>query len=98
MKRLSFIKRDKIYLFCKNIIIKRPSDKLDFKKFGPFIIIYKILEFNYKLSLLKTMQIHPIFYISLFKLVSKSAEIQKGKIEVVFYQEYEVEIIFNEQR
>jgi len=55
MKRLSFEKGNKMYLFCKNIITKQPNDKLDFKKFGLFIIIYKILEFNYKLSLFKTM-------------------------------------------
>ncbi len=39
MKRPSFEKGSKMYLFCKNIIIKRLNDKLDFKKFGPFIII-----------------------------------------------------------
>ncbi len=55
MKEPSFEKRSKIYLFYKNIIIKRPNDKLDFKKFRPFIIIYKILEYNYKLSLFKTI-------------------------------------------
>ncbi len=75
MKRLSFEKRDKMYLFYKNIIIKRPNNKLDFKKFRPFIIIHKILESNYKLSLSKIIQIYPIFYISLFEPVSKSTEI-----------------------
>ena len=39
MKRLSFEKGSKMYLLCKNIIIKRSNDKLDFKKFGLFIII-----------------------------------------------------------
>ncbi len=53
MKRLSFKKRDKIYLFYKNITIKRPNNKLDFKKLRFFIIVYKILEFNYKLLLSK---------------------------------------------
>ncbi len=55
MKRLSFKKKDKVYLLYKNIIIKRPNDKLDFKKFGFFIIAYKILEYNYELSLFKTI-------------------------------------------
>ncbi len=32
MKGLSFEKGDKMYLFCKNIIIKQPNNKLDFKK------------------------------------------------------------------
>ncbi len=39
IKGLSFEKRNKVYLFYKNIIIKRPNDKLDFKKFGLFTII-----------------------------------------------------------
>ncbi len=39
IKRLFFEKRGKMYLFYKNIIIKQPNDKLDFKKLGPFIII-----------------------------------------------------------
>jgi len=75
MKRLSFEKRSKVYLFRKNIIIKRSNNKLDFKKFRPFTIIQKISENNYKLSLLKTMQIHFIFHISLFEPILKSAEI-----------------------
>ncbi len=53
MKRPSFEKGDKVYLLYKNITIKRLNDKLDFKKFEPFIIVYKILEYNYKLLLLK---------------------------------------------
>ncbi len=55
IKKPSFEERNKIYLLCKNIIIKQPNNKLDFKKFGPFIIIYKISEFNYELLLFKTM-------------------------------------------
>src|SRR6266699_5505974 len=34
MKRPFFEERGKMYLFCKNIIIKRLNNKLDFKKFG----------------------------------------------------------------
>ncbi len=55
MKKLSFKKRNKMYLFYKNITIKQPNNKLDFKKLGPFIITYKISEFNYELSLFKTI-------------------------------------------
>src|SRR6266566_1448149 len=49
MKGLSFEKGGKVYLLCKNIIIKRSNDKLNFKKFGRFIIIRKILKNNYEL-------------------------------------------------
>ncbi len=55
MKEPSFKERNKVYLLYKNIIIKRSNDKLNFKKFGPFTIVRKILENNYKLLLSKTM-------------------------------------------
>jgi len=55
IKGLSFEEGDKVYLFYKNIIIKRLNNKLDFKKFGFFIIIQKILKNNYKLLLFKTL-------------------------------------------
>ncbi len=97
MKRLSFKEKSKVYLLYKNIIIKQSNDKLDFKKFKLFIIIQKNLKFNYKLSLFKIIQIYLIFYISLFEPISKSAEIQKRKIEVIFYQEYKVKTIFKER-
>ncbi len=74
MKGLSLKEGDKMYLLCKNIIIKRPNDKLDFKKLGPFVISRKISDSNYKLSLLKIMKIHPIFYISLFEPIPKSVK------------------------
>ncbi len=55
MKRPSFKKGGKTYLLYKNIIIKRPNNKLDFKKLGLFIIVRKISKFNYKLLLSKTI-------------------------------------------
>jgi len=39
IKGPSFEKGDKVYLFHKNIVTKRPNDKLDFKKFRLFIIV-----------------------------------------------------------
>jgi hypothetical protein len=75
MKGLSLKKGDKAYLLYKNITIKRPNDKLDFKKLGPFVINKKISGNNYELSLPKTIRIHPIFYISLFEPIPKSAQL-----------------------
>ncbi len=75
MKELSFKEENKTNLFYKNIIIKRSNYKLNFKKFKIFIIIYKILKYNYKLLLFKTIQIYLIFYISLFELILESVEI-----------------------
>jgi hypothetical protein len=58
---------DKVYLLRKNITIKRPSDKLDYKKLGPFKIAKIKSLVNYRLKLLKTIKIHPVFYVSLLK-------------------------------
>ena len=98
MKGPSLKEGDKAYLLRKNITTKRPSDKLDFKKLGPFVISRKISENNYELSLPKTMRIHPIFHISLLEPAPKSAQPQKGRIEIAPNQEYEVEAILNERR
>jgi hypothetical protein len=62
-------KRDKIYLIQRNIQIKQPSTKLDHKKLRLFKIKRIIIPVNYKLVLPKTMNIYPVFHISLLELV-----------------------------
>jgi hypothetical protein len=64
-----FKKRDKIYLIRQNIQTKRPSIKLDYKKLRLFKIKKIIGLINYELVLPKTMNIYPVFYISLLELV-----------------------------
>ena len=59
---------DKVYLLRKNVATKRPSDKLDHKKLGPFEIAEVRSPVNYRLKLPKTIKIHPVFYISLLEL------------------------------
>ena len=61
---------DKVYLSARNLRTKRPSEKLDFKKLGLFVIEEKISTSNYRLSLLDTMKVYTnVFYISLLELV-----------------------------
>jgi hypothetical protein len=64
-----FKKRNKIYLIRRNIQTKRPNTKLDHKKLGLFKIKRIIGPVNYKLVLPKTINIHPVFYISFLELV-----------------------------
>jgi hypothetical protein len=66
-------KRDKVYLLRQNINTKRPSDKLDHKKLEPFKISKIIEPVNYHLELPKTINIHPIFHISLLEPVPPGA-------------------------
>ena len=65
---------DKVYLLVRNLYIKRPSEKLDFKKLGLFVIEEKISTSNYRLSLLDTIKVRTnVFYISLLELVPPNA-------------------------
>jgi hypothetical protein len=60
--------RNKIYLIQRNIQTKQPSTKLDHKKLGLFKIKRIIGLVNYKLVLPKTINIYPVFHISLLEL------------------------------
>jgi hypothetical protein len=92
----SLQKGNKVYLLRKNIKTKRPSNKLDFKKLGPFEILEKIGDVNFKLRLPKTSRLHPIFHISLLEPapldVPNSEEEVQPENEL---QEYEVEEILD---
>jgi hypothetical protein len=67
LKRSRFREGDLVYLLRRNIKIIRPSDKLNYKKFGPFKIKRNIKNISYKLHLLPIIKIYPIFHISLLK-------------------------------
>ncbi len=58
---------EKVYLLRKNVQTKRPSNKLDHKKLGLFEIKTKLRPVIYKLKLPKTIEIYPVFYISLLE-------------------------------
>jgi hypothetical protein len=62
-------KRNRVYLIRRNIQTKQPSTKLDHKKLGPFKIKRITGLVNYKLVLPRTINIHPVFHISLLELV-----------------------------
>ena len=86
-------KGDKVYLLRRNIKTKRPSDKLDHRKLGPFKISEVKGPVNYKLELPRTMNIHNVFHISLLEPAPKGAPpAPKTEIEPVNPNaEYEVE-------
>jgi hypothetical protein len=88
---------DKVYLIRRNIQIKQPNTKLDHKKLGLFKIKRIIGPVNYKLVLPKTMNIYPVFYISLLELVLLGVlPAPVTEIELVNPNiEYEVEAILD---
>ena len=91
---------DRVYLLRKNIKTKRPSDKLDHRKLGPFRIDKKVGTVSYRLLLPRTMNIYPVFHISLLEPAPKGAppapitEIQPVNPNA----EYEVEKILDCQQ
>jgi hypothetical protein len=62
-----------VYLLRKHIKTKRPSDKLDHTKLGPFKIHQKLGPVTYKLELPPGMRIHPVFHVSLLEPAPKGA-------------------------
>jgi hypothetical protein len=62
-----FREGDLVYLIRRNIKTTKPSDKLDYKKFGPFKVKRNVKNISYKLYFLFTIRIYPIFHISLLE-------------------------------
>jgi hypothetical protein len=75
LERPRFREGDLVYLLRRNIKTTRFSDKLNYKKFGPFKIKRNIKDISYKLYLLFTIRIYPVFYISLLKLADSDTPI-----------------------
>jgi hypothetical protein len=70
-----FERGDIVYLILRNLRTKRPSQKLDFKKVGPFRIEEKVSSNNYRLSLLATIKLRTnVFHISLLEPAPKNAK------------------------
>jgi hypothetical protein len=67
----NFALGSRVWLLCHYIYTTRPSQKLDFKRLGPFKISQKISPYTYKLKLPPSMKIYPVFYISLLKLLAE---------------------------
>ncbi|CAG8812119.1 6242_t:CDS:1, partial [Racocetra persica] len=81
---------------------KRVSKKLITKLIGPFKIVQKISAVTYRLKLLETLCIHPVFYISLLKPYYPSEfrdEVRKEhpKIATEDPEKHEVEAILDKR-
>ncbi|KAK6224224.1 reverse transcriptase domain protein [Colletotrichum tabaci] len=91
----SFEEGDSAYLIRRNIKTKRPSDKLDYKKLGPFEITQKISDVNFKLKLPDTMKVHPVFHIALLEPAPRGSHTEDCIIVETHEPEYEVERIID---
>jgi hypothetical protein len=71
---------DMVYLLRRNIKTKRPSNKLDHTKLGPYRIEKKQGPVTYRLKMPKEMRIHPVFHISLLEPAPRNA--RPGPVEI----------------
>ena len=67
----SYQVRDQVWLNSRNIRAQRPSRKLDNKWIGPFKVLELIGKRACRLELPKTLQIHPVFHVSLLRLAAQ---------------------------
>jgi hypothetical protein len=92
--------KDKIYLIQQNIQTKQLNTKLDYKKLGLFKIKKIIGLVNYKLVLPKTINIYPVFHISLLEPILLEVLLAPvTEIELVnFNMEYKIEEILDHKQ
>jgi hypothetical protein len=60
-----FKKGDLVWLEAKNIHQKRPNKKLSDRRLGPFEVLEKTGDVNYRLKLPPKYKIHPVFHVEL---------------------------------
>jgi hypothetical protein len=58
---------DKVWLLRRNLKTRRPSDKRDYRRLGPFRVSKQVNEVAYMLDLPSSMKIHPVFHLSLLE-------------------------------
>jgi len=63
---------DKVWLLRRNLKTRRPSDKLDYRRLGPFRVSKQVNEVAYRLDLPSSMKIHPVFHVSLLEPYKES--------------------------
>jgi Chromo (CHRromatin Organisation MOdifier) domain len=86
----------KVYLSRKNIPTKRPSNKLDTLRIGPFEIVEKVSRVTYKLRIPGSSR-HSTFHVSLLEEAPETAPLAK-EAEGLLEEEYEVEAIKDKRK
>jgi hypothetical protein len=67
MPALSYLPGDKVWLNARNLCTNSPSCKLNNHHHGPFTVIKEVGKYTYQLDLPATMDVHPVFHISLLR-------------------------------
>jgi hypothetical protein len=58
---------DKVWILRHNLKIRQPSDKLDYRRLGPFRVSKHVNKVAYRLDLPSCMKIHPVSHVSLLE-------------------------------
>ena len=72
LKSPQYQEGDLVWLLRRHIKTTRPSDKLDFKRLGPYKIVKEINPMAFKINLPASSRLHPVFHVSLLEPVSTS--------------------------
>jgi len=86
---------NKVWLLRQHVKTNRPSSQLDYKRIGKFRIIQKVSSYAYKLDLLMSIKIYPVFHISLLEPASTEplpGQIQLPTLPVIINDEPEYEV------
>lgn len=59
-----FVVGDKVWLEAEHVVTGRPKKKLDWRRFGPFVITQKVSPVAYKLRLPQSWRMHSVFHVS----------------------------------
>jgi hypothetical protein len=77
LKAPEFKPGDEVMLDCRNVQTKRPMNKLDHKKMGPFKVTKAVGRRAYQIELPPQMRIHRVFYVSLLEPYKSPADPQR---------------------
>ena len=91
---------DKVWLLRRNLKTRRTSDKLDYRRLGPFLVTKQVNEVAYRLDLPTSMKIHPVFHVSLLEPYKESTipgrlQAPPPPIEIDGEEEFEVSEILD---
>jgi hypothetical protein len=91
---------DSVWLNGWNLRTNHPSRKLDDKYYGPFPVIKEVGKYAYELNLPATMDVHPVFHVSLLEPVRddpfpSQVTAPPGPIIIEGEPEYEVEEVLD---
>jgi len=93
----SFVIEERVYLRTNNIHLKQRSKKLNNKSIESFKVKRNIKRLSYKLDLLKKMQIHSVFHVSMLQCCNQFIPLQIIEMSVELNKEYQVENILEKR-